>query len=129
MTDDAFAKLVSAYVQAWNSGDPESVGSFFREDAVFIINRGEPWTGRSRVAEMAAGFFSDVPDLVLTSDGGRCAGSHAINVWTFTGHDSETGRPLEVKGWEEWEFDESGKIATAYGWYDAADYARQAGRG
>lgn len=74
----------------------------------------------------AAGFYADVPDLELTCDDIRISGSHAVYVWTFTGHDAATKNALNIRGWEEWEFDESGKVAASRVWFDADDYARQA---
>ncbi len=81
--------------------------------------------GRSRIAEMAAGFYADVPDLSLTCDNLRCAGTHAIFVWTFTGHDAKTGNPLKVQGWEEWELGEDLKVKASLGWFDSDEYTRQ----
>ena len=49
----------------------------FRE---IVINRGEPWTGRAGVRDMAAGFFRDVPDLTLTCDDVRFG---PVEVQTF----------------------------------------------
>jgi hypothetical protein len=31
-----------------------------------------------------------------------------------------------VQGWEEWELDAEYRVKSSRGWYDAADYARQA---
>lgn len=118
-------QFAADYTAAWNSKSPEAVASFFAEDSDFVINRGEPWIGRAGVAEMAAGFFADVPDLTLTSDMVRNAGTHVVNVWTFTGHDAGTGNPLSVKGWEEWDMDAEGKVKSSRGWFDGDDYARQ----
>lgn len=125
----SIAKLARDYTAAWNSRSADNVASHFAEDGEIVINRGEPWRGRSRVAEMAAGFFADVPDLALTCDEIRCAGSHAVYVWTFTGHDVKTGNPLKVRGWEEWELDGHLKIKASRGWYDADDYALQVAGG
>lgn len=123
---EAVAAMAGEYTQAWNSKSPEAVASFYAEDGEIIINRGEPWTGRSRVADMAAGFYADVPDLSLDCDEVRCAGSHVIYVWTFTGHDAKTGNPLKIRGWEEWDIDENLKVKASRGWFDAEDYAQQA---
>lgn len=65
---DKVLAMTEAYTAAWNSGSPEAVASFYAEDGQIVINRGEPWRGRSGVAEMAAGFFADVPDLTLVCD-------------------------------------------------------------
>lgn len=118
-------EIAAEYTAAWNSKSPDAVASFYAEEGGIVINEGDPWSGRARVAEMAAGFYADVPDLTLTCDDVRLAGSHAIYVWTFTGHDAATGRPLSVAGWEEWELDADGKVAASKGWFDAEDYARQ----
>ncbi len=119
------AKLADAYTAAWNTGSPESVAGFFAEDGEIVINRGTPWRGRLGIAEMAAGFFADVPDMKLTCDGVRCAGSHAVYLWTFRGHDAKTKNALTVRGWEEWEVSDDMKVKSSRGWYDSEDYARQ----
>lgn len=126
-TPQDIARLAADYTAAWNSGSADAVASFYAEDGSIVINDGAPWSGRSRVRDMAAGFYADVPDLTLTCDDLRCAGTHAIYVWTFTGHDAASGNPLTIRGWEEWDLDESLKVRASRGWFDAADYARQAG--
>jgi uncharacterized protein (TIGR02246 family) len=122
---EAARELAAAYTAAWNSGSPEAVASFYARDGQIVINRGAPWAGRKGVADMAAGFFADVPDLTLTCDDVRCAGSHVAYFWTFTGTHSSTGNPLRVVGWEEWDLDDDMKVVASRGWYDADDYARQ----
>lgn len=119
------AKMAAAYTAAWNSKSAEAVASFFAPDGEIVINCGAPWSGQSRVQEMAAGFYADVPDLTLACDDVRCSGNHAVFVWTFTGHDAKTGNPLKVRGWEEWELSEDLKVTASRGWFDAEDYARQ----
>lgn len=118
-------KLADAYTAAWNTGSPQKVAGFFAEAGEIVINGGEPWRGRSAIAEMASGFFSDVPDLKLVCDGVRCAGSHVIYLWTFTGHAAKTGNNLSVHGWEEWDVGGDLKVKASRGWYDPDDYARQ----
>jgi uncharacterized protein (TIGR02246 family) len=118
-------EIADAYTAAWNSGSAEAVAEFYAKDGGIVINRGEPWQGRNRVAQMASGFFSDVPDLKLVCDGLRCAGDHVVYLWTFTGTHSGTKKPLRVSGWEEWDLDADYKVKASRGWYDADDYARQ----
>lgn len=120
------AAMAASYTTAWNSKSPEAVASFYAPDGEIIINRGDPWTGRARVRDMAAGFYANVPDLTLRCDDIRCSGNHAIYVWTFTGHDASTGNPLNIRGWEEWEIGDDLKVIASRGWFDAEDYARQA---
>jgi hypothetical protein len=71
-------------------GSAEAVAKFYARDGWIVIDRGEPREGWTRVAEMAAGFFADVPDLKLVCDGLRCAGNHVVYLWTFTGTHSGT---------------------------------------
>jgi uncharacterized protein (TIGR02246 family) len=118
-------KLAEAYTAAWNTGSPQRVAGFFAEDGEIVINRGVPWRGRSSIAEMAAGFFTDVPDMRLVCDGVRCAGSHVVYLWTLTGHAAKSANALTVHGWEEWEVSDALKVKASRGWYDSEDYTRQ----
>lgn len=118
-------EIAAAYTEAWNSGSPQAVASFYAPNGQIVINRGQPWLGRQGIADMAAGFFADVPDLRLVCDDVRCAGSHVAYFWTFTGTHAATKNPLTVTGWEEWDLDSELKVVASRGWYDAEDYARQ----
>ncbi len=60
---DQGMQIAAAYKATWNSESPQSVAGFYAAAGRFVINGGEPWEGRSPVADMAAGFFADVPDL------------------------------------------------------------------
>jgi uncharacterized protein (TIGR02246 family) len=126
---DKVKDIAQAYTAAWNSGSPEAVAGFYAQDGQIIINRGNPWEGRSGVAQMAAGFFADVPDLTLVCDQVRCAGDHVVYLWTFTGTHSGTKNPLRIAGWEEWDFDADLKVKASRGWFDADDYTRQTSGG
>ena len=119
--------LARSYTDAWNSGSAEAVARHYAPDGSIVINRGQPWRGRAGVAEMAAGFFADVPDLALTCDGVRAAGDHVVYLWTFTGTHAGSGRLLRVVGWEEWDVDADLLVTASRGWFDAEDYARQTG--
>ena len=63
MTIDAkkAKQMVDAYTAAWNSGSAQAVAEFYAKDGGIVINRGEPWQGRDRVAQMAAGLFQRRP--------------------------------------------------------------------
>lgn len=123
--EDRVRAIADAYTAAWNSGSAQAVASFYAEDGEIVINRGDPWKMRAGVAEMAAGFFADVPDLTLACDRLRCAGDHVVYLWTFTGTHSQTGNPLSISGWEEWDLGVDLKIKASRGWFDADDYQRQ----
>jgi uncharacterized protein (TIGR02246 family) len=125
----AIESLAEAYTSAWNIGSPQSVAGHFAENGEIVINGGTPWRGRTGIAEMAAWFFADVPDMKLTCDGVRCAGSHVLYLWTFRGHAAKTANALTVHGWEEWDVSGDLKVTASRGWYDAEDYARQVAGG
>ncbi len=126
---DKVMDIAEAYTAAWNSGSPEAVAEFYAKDGSIVINRGEPWKGRTGIAEMAAGFFADVPDLALVCDKVRCAGDHVVYLWTFTGTHSGTQASLSISGWEEWDLDEDLKVKASRGWFDTNDYERQTAGG
>jgi uncharacterized protein (TIGR02246 family) len=115
-----------AYTAAWNSGSPDAVAAHYAEHGQIVINGGTPWRDRAGIAQMAAGFYADVPDLTLVCDGVRVAGDHMVYLWTFTGHHAETHNPLTIAGWEEWDLDADHAVSASRGCYDGADYARQA---
>lgn len=126
---DRLDDLARRYTEAWNSKVPEAVAAFHTPVSSIVINRGEPSVGHEGLTAMAAGFHADVPDLHLTCDGIRGAGRHVVYLWTFTGHHAETGNPLKVQGWEEWEMDAEMKVTAARGWFDGEDYDRQVSGG
>jgi uncharacterized protein (TIGR02246 family) len=68
-------RVADADTAAWNSGSPQAVAEFFAPDGRIVINRGTPWEGRAGVAEMAAGFYADVPDLALVCCASRAGRS------------------------------------------------------
>ena len=123
------ASMAADYTAAWTSGSAEAVASHYADDGVIVINNGDPWVGRAKVQEMAEGFYADVPDLTLTCDDIRSSGSHALFVWSFTGHDANTKNPLHILGWEEWELGADLKVISSRGWFDAEEYARQVAGG
>ncbi len=125
LNHDKVREIADAYTAAWNLGSPEAVAAFYAVEGQSVINRSTPWIGRQAIAGMAAGFFADVPDLMLVCDDIRTAGNHVVYFWTFTGTHAGTGNTLRVAGWEEWDLDGDFKVVVSRGWYDAEEYARQ----
>lgn len=119
-------QTIQDYTAAWNTGSAKNVASFFASDGKITINNGDPWESRARVTEMAAGFFADVPDLNLSCDQYRIAGDHVVFLWSFTGHDANSGNALNIAGWEEWDLNADLQVQSSRGWFDAEDYANQA---
>jgi nuclear transport factor 2 (NTF2) superfamily protein len=118
-------KIAEAHCAAWTSHDAEKIASRYATTPDFSINRGDPMTTRADIAEMAAGFISDFPDLVLSLDTVLAAEKHMVYAWSFQGHYRRNGNFVRFNGWEEWELDDDLKVVTSRGWYDAKDYEQQ----
>jgi len=117
--------LGAAHCAAWSAHAADEVAARYAEATNFSMNGGEPMTTRTEVAEMAAGFMADFPDLVLTCDSVLAAPGHMIYAWTFEGRHAGTGNKVKFSGWEEWDLDDGLHVVRSLGWYDAADYERQ----
>jgi len=125
LSPDSIKKVAEAYTEAWCSRSGENVASFFSEDAVSIINKGDPTTGRAAIAEAMGAFFVEFPDLVLYMDDLRTGGNQAIFLWTLEGTNSETGNFVRVPGWQNWILSDDLLIVEADGGFDANEYERQ----
>jgi len=123
--NDVLQRLASEYAAAWSSGDPAAVAEFYAADGQISINRGDALVGTQAIREMAAGFHGEFPDLEIRCDLMRCAGQHAVFVWTLEGHHSQTKNHVVIGGWEEWELDDDLKVSKSLGWFDAEEYQRQ----
>ncbi len=121
----ALKKIAADYTAAWCSKEPNAVASFYAKDGQIAINSGDALIGRAAIAEMAAGFHAEFPDLEILCDEVRTAGDHAIYVWTLKGHHAETKNFVHVGGWEEWDMNDDLMVKSSRGWFDAADYDRQ----
>lgn len=118
-------EMAEAYAEAWCSGDPDAVVSFYTDDGRIVINRGDPVEGREALLGMVSGFYSEFPGLTVALDHLRVAGNHVLFGWVLEGVHSETGNKVRVPGWEEWDLDGDGKVKSSLGWFDAEDYDRQ----
>lgn len=120
--------LGERYTEAWCSGDPARVASFFSVNGSLRVNEDAPAVGRSAVQQVAAGFMTGFPDLRLTMDDIRIAGGVAEFHWTFTGTQTGpggTGKRVRFSGFEAWTIGEDGLILHSQGRFDAEDYRRQ----
>ncbi len=122
---DTLNNLARDNAIAWSTGDAEAVASFFAPDGQIKVNRNDPLKGRTAIAGMTRGIYTDFRDLELRCDMMRWAGTHAIFVWTIEGHHAETGNQVVTRGWEEWELTKDNKIQSSLNWFDAEDHQRQ----
>jgi len=116
------------YADAWSSQDPGSVAAFFSERGSLRVNDDPPAVGRAAITEVAMGFMSAFPDMVVTFDRLVNRPQGVEFHWTLTGTNTGpggTGRMVRISGYEEWQMDAGGLIADSTGHFDAVDYQQQ----
>lgn len=116
------------YATAWSSQVPSNVAAFFSEDGSLSVNDGDPAIGRAAIADVARGFMTDFPDMVVTMDAMESRPDGAVFRWTLAGTNTGpggTGKRVRIGGYEEWTFGSDGLVAASKGCFDAAEYARQ----
>ena len=91
--------LAEAHCAAWTARSADAVATRYAESTRFAMNGGEPMTTRAEIADMASGFMTDFPDLVLTCDTVLVADHHMIYAWTFEGRHAGTGNIVRFSGW------------------------------
>lgn len=68
--------VAAPYADAWSSGQPDAVASFYSADDRIIINRRNPVAGHAALRDMVAGFHGEFPGLPVRLDHLRAAGEH-----------------------------------------------------
>ena len=113
------------YAEAWCTQNPDSVAGFFAEQGSLQVNDGPPAVGRAAIAEVARGFMSTFPDMVVTMDKVARDEEGTKFHWTLTGTNTGpggTGKRVRISGYELWKIDNDGLIAESKGHFDAAEY-------
>ncbi len=122
---DDFAKR---YADAWSNQNPDSVAASFSEHGSLRVNDDPPAVGRTAIAEVAKGFMTAFPDMVITLDKLVNRSQGVEFHWTLTGTNTGpggTGRTVRISGYEEWQMNAVGLIADSVGHFDASDYQQQ----
>ena len=119
------SSFAARYAKAWCSQNPESVAAFFAENGSLSVNDGQPAVGRAAIAEVARGFMSAFPDMVVAFDKLEPRGDRTAFHWTLTGTHSGTGKRVRISGYELWQIGNDRLIAKSLGHFDAAEYERQ----
>ncbi len=120
--------FATRYTAAWSGQDPARVAGFFAEGGSLSVNDAEPAVGRAAITEVARGFMTALPDLVLAMDSLEVHGSHAVYGWTLTGTNTGpggTGNRVHISGYEDWAIGPDGLIAESQGHFDEAEYRQQ----
>jgi predicted ester cyclase len=119
------------YTAAWCSRNAPSVAAFFAPQGVLSVN-GVPARGRRAITEVAQGFMTAFPDLLLLMDDLLIHNARAVYDWTFIGTNTGpggTGNRVRFSGFEEWKFGDDGLIAESQGHFDSVVYQHQLERG
>jgi nuclear transport factor 2 (NTF2) superfamily protein len=111
------------YKAAWCSQDPAGVAAFYSADGSLSVNDNAPAVGRAAIAEVAQGFMTTFPDLVILLDDLVIRGERVEYHWTLVG--TNGGRKVRVSGFEVWEIGADGLIAESRGSFDSGEYQRQ----
>ena len=120
------------YAAAWSSQDPDALAANYADDGVLRVNNGEPAVGRAAIADKARAFMESFPDMVVRLDRLELSGEYVNFHWHWTGTNTGpggTGASVDIRGYEQWTFNDDGLIVQSLGNYDAADYERQLAAG
>ena len=113
------------YTDAWNSQKPEQVASFFEEDGMLIVNKGEPIIGRTAITEFTKGFMTAFPNMELKMDSLVKKGDMYNYHWIFKGTNTGpngTGNKVVFSGFEQWSLSANGLVKKSIGTFDEEDY-------
>ncbi|WP_434598916.1 YybH family protein [Streptomyces sp. A5-4] len=95
---DNVEKHTAMYVEAFNSGDFETVESFYTEEAVAVWEPGKPLTGDAR-REYQREFFKSAPKMTAVPRQTFVTGDTALLIvdWTIDTVDAD-GKPEHLEG-------------------------------
>ena len=120
------------YAHAWCSDDAARVAAFFSPNGSLRVNDGAAAVGRHAIAQVAQGFMTAFPDMIVAFDRLHTSGARTHFHWTLTGTNTGpggTGKFVRIKGHEDWSFGGDGLVAESLGHFDADEYERQLKQG
>ncbi len=118
------------YAVAWCSQEPHRVAEFFGAEGSLQVNEGEPAVGTEAIEEVARGFMTAFPDMVVTFDRLDAVGERFHFHWTLIGTNSGpegTGNAVRISGYEDWKIGADGLVEESKGHFDEQEYERQLG--
>jgi predicted ester cyclase len=121
-------EFAKRYAKTWCSQDPYSVAEFYAEGGSLSVNDAPPAVGRHAIADVARGFMSAFPDMVVTTDDLVGAPDGTVFHWTLTGTNTGpggSGMRVRISGYEVWQLDDDGLIRESKGHFDSAEYEHQ----
>jgi steroid delta-isomerase-like uncharacterized protein len=128
-------ELMHAYLQAWNTHDPDVVAKFFDLDGVYDDRgAGTVLRGREQIRAHVASVQAAFPDLEFELVRAAHGDEFTAGEWAATmTHRGEleglrpTGRRIQSAGVDVAMLDDEGQIAHLVSYYDGAEIMRQLG--
>jgi ketosteroid isomerase-like protein len=107
-------QMLEAFLDAFNAHDVDAIMSFFAEDCVFEMPRGDAPGGRrlvgtQQVREGIRSRLEGIPDVHYGDDHHWVCGDRGVSEWTIRGT-RVTGERIEVRGCDLFEFSD-GRIS------------------
>jgi len=121
-------EFAEGYTAAWCSQEAVRVAAFYAPNGSLTVNDGAPATGRGAITEVAQGFMTAFPDMVVRMDDLLHQADRAVYVWTLIGTNTGpggTGNKVHISGFEVWQIGADGLIAESLGHFDSAVYQHQ----
>ena len=93
------SEATASFLEAFNSGDVETIMSHYTPDAVFIQADGQEVRGQQAIRETLTGFMAMKPRLEMHKAVSVICGDVASNMgqWTLTGTGPD-GEPMQMEG-------------------------------
>ncbi len=121
-------ELAERYTAAWCSQNAASVAAFYSPEGSLTVNYGTPAIGRGAITDVAQGFMTAFPDMVVLMDDLLNQEGRAVYAWTLIGTNTGpggTGKKVHISGFEVWQIGSDGLIAASLGHFDSATYQHQ----
>lgn len=121
-------QFAASYTAAWCSQNAASVAAHYAQRGSLTVNGGQPAVGRAAITQVAQSFMTAFPDLKIFMDGLRLHQEYAEYHWILIGTNNGpegTGKHVRITGFEVWQIDADGLIASSKGNFDDAEYRRQ----
>jgi steroid delta-isomerase-like uncharacterized protein len=121
----AGSSILTAYGEAWSSGDAAQVAALYTEDATREdVPTGATSRGRAEIEALARGLFETDAEVRLDVTGGFSGERWAVVEWTFSGSRQETGGEVTFRGASVLEL-EDGRISRETDYYDLPQIQQQ----
>src|SRR5215210_71931 len=119
------SSILTAYGEAWSSGDAAQVAALYTEDAVREdVPTGTTSHGRAEIEALATGLFKTDADVRLEVTDGFVGETWAVVEWTFSGARQETEGEVTFRGASVLEL-EDGLIREETDYYDLPQMQQQ----